>query len=189
MAAEELSSHARGGLMVASNDTFRSFLISASLNPEISQSLRESASHLSHQPSIPYKTLRNIWSSSPPSSRPPLRHLFDGSDFIFTSLKPREKSEELKARLMKLAELAEKKAYDELVSDIKQRKGNDEPFSSYKDQIGFGSTLSFSPNWNAAGGVVGLVFAMLLETVLFIIRTSSPNVPSQLANSRQKKFL
>ena len=47
-------------------------------------------------------------------------------------------SEELKARLRKLEELAERKAYAELVKDITPKKGTDEPFSSYKDQIGFG---------------------------------------------------
>lgn len=52
-------------------------------------------------------------------------------------------SEELKARLRKLAEIAEKKAYEELVKDIKPKKDVDEPFSSYKDQLGFG-TMSCS---------------------------------------------
>lgn len=47
-------------------------------------------------------------------------------------------SEELKARLRKLEELAERKAYAELVKDITPKKETDEPFSSYKDQIGFG---------------------------------------------------
>ncbi|KAG5564828.1 hypothetical protein RHGRI_000881 [Rhododendron griersonianum] len=46
-------------------------------------------------------------------------------------------SEELKARLWKLEELAERKKYEELVKDITQSKGTDEPFSSYKDQLGF----------------------------------------------------
>lgn len=47
-------------------------------------------------------------------------------------------SEELQARLRKLEEAAEKKAYEELVKDIAPRKTVEEPFSSYKDQIGFG---------------------------------------------------
>ena len=51
-------------------------------------------------------------------------------------------SEELKARLKKLEELAEKKAYAELVKDITPKEDDSEPFSSYKDQLGFGK-LSF----------------------------------------------
>ena len=47
-------------------------------------------------------------------------------------------SEELKARLKKLEELAEKKAYAELVKDITPKEDDSEPFSSYKDQLGFG---------------------------------------------------
>lgn len=42
------------------------------------------------------------------------------------------------ARLRKLEEMAERKAYAELVKDITPRKNTDEPFSSYKDQMGFG---------------------------------------------------
>lgn len=51
------------------------------------------------------------------------------------------KSEELKARLRTLEELAEKKAYQELVKDIAPKKDVEEPFSSYKDQLGFGTVL------------------------------------------------
>lgn len=51
------------------------------------------------------------------------------------------KSEELKARLRKLAEVAEKKEYEELVKDITPKKGIEEPFSSYKDQLGLGQFL------------------------------------------------
>lgn len=49
----------------------------------------------------------------------------------------------MKARLKKLTDLAERSAYDELVKDITPRKGTDEPFSSYKDQLGFGKKMIF----------------------------------------------
>lgn len=51
------------------------------------------------------------------------------------------KSEELKARLKKLEDLAERKAYKELVKDITPKEDVQEPFSSYKDQLGFGKFL------------------------------------------------
>ncbi|TQD70052.1 hypothetical protein C1H46_044415 [Malus baccata] len=41
--------------------------------------------------------------------------------FVLTSHKPREKSEELKARLKKLAEVLERNAYAEHVKDITER--------------------------------------------------------------------
>lgn len=44
--------------------------------------------------------------------------------------------------MRKLEELAERKEYEELVKDITPRKGTDEPFSSYKDQLGFGAFLT-----------------------------------------------
>uniref|UniRef100_A0A803LU04 Uncharacterized protein n=1 Tax=Chenopodium quinoa TaxID=63459 RepID=A0A803LU04_CHEQI len=115
------------------------------------------------------------------------------------------KSEELKARLKKLEELAERKAYAELVKDITPKEPN-EPFSTYKDQLGFGlhvvvimftgylvgyiafrALFDRNPIMSTAGGILGLVLGMLVETLLFIIRTtdyseksSKPRPPSNL---------
>ena len=35
--------------------------------------------------------------------------------------------------------MAERNAYEELVKDITPKKTTDEPFASYKDQLGFGN--------------------------------------------------
>lgn len=53
-------------------------------------------------------------------------------------------SAELKARLEKLREIQERKEYAELVRDVAPPSKDDapEPFSSYKDQIGFGTYTS-----------------------------------------------
>lgn len=55
-------------------------------------------------------------------------------------------SDELKARLDKLREMQERKEYAELVRDVAPPAKEDRPelFSSYKDQIGFG-TIIFVP--------------------------------------------
>lgn len=53
-------------------------------------------------------------------------------------------SEELKARLRKLAERAERDEYRELVKDIMPKNDATEPFSAYKDQLGFGKFSIFS---------------------------------------------
>ncbi|XP_051136694.1 uncharacterized protein LOC127255266 [Andrographis paniculata] len=101
-------------------------------------------------------------------------------------------NKELKVRLKKLQETVERKAYDELVKDITPKKGVEKPFSSYKDQLGFGlhvavtiftaylvgydafrALFNHSQAMNAAGGILGLVGAMLVETLLFILRSSS----------------
>lgn len=49
-------------------------------------------------------------------------------------------SKELKDRLAKLQDLADQKAYAELVKDVTkhQHDDNQEYFSSYKDSLGFG---------------------------------------------------
>ncbi|KAA8525864.1 hypothetical protein F0562_007719 [Nyssa sinensis] len=200
------SSNPTGGLIISNTDTVRSFLSSASDDASLSVDLRQIASILSSQPSVPYKSLRSLWFASDPSTRPDLLRLFSGSDFIFTSPKPREKSEELKVRLRKLAEIAERKAYEELVKDITPKKEVNEPFSSYKDQLGFGLHVALtmftgylvgyaafralfgrSPVMNAAGGILGLVCGMLLETLLFIIRTSNQDLRSSSSTSKLKK--
>lgn len=203
----DTSSTSAAGLNLSNTDAIRSFLISASGDFTLSSVLRQSASDLASQPSVSYKSVRSIWFASDPSTRPDLLRLFSGSVFVFYSPKPREKSEELKARLRKLQEVADRKAYAELVKDIAPRKGTDvEPFSSYKDQLGFGlhvvvtmftgylvgyaafrALFSHNPVMNAAGGILGLVGAMLVETLLFIIRASNQEKRSSPPTSQLKK--
>ncbi|KAJ6705948.1 hypothetical protein OIU79_010580 [Salix purpurea] len=187
------------GLRISMTDPIRSFLLSASKDVEVPRELQDLALNLSSQNNLHYKSLRSIWIRFPPSTRPPdLIRLFSGSNFILSSPIPREKSEELKARLRKLEEMAERNAYAELVKDITPRKNTDEPFSSYKDQIGFGlhvvlimftgylvgyaafrALFGHSPAMSAAGGILGLVLGMLVETLLFIIRTSETSNPDR----------
>ncbi|KAL3522329.1 hypothetical protein ACH5RR_015163 [Cinchona calisaya] len=194
------------GLIISTTESIRSFITMASTNPNLCPDLRDLASSLSPHPSVPYKSLKSIWIGSDSKTRPNLVNLFSGSNFIFTSPKPREKSEELKARLRKLAEVVEKKEYDELVKDITPKKGVEEPFSAYKDQLGLGlhvvvtmftgylvgyaafrALFGRSVAMSAAGGILGLVGGMLVETLLFIIRsTNQDRQPSTFA-SRIKK--
>ena len=81
------------GLIVTNTDPIRSFLLSATSGsgPDLSPELRDLASDLSSRTSVSYKFLRAIWSALPVSSRPPLARLFAGSEFVFSSPKPREK--------------------------------------------------------------------------------------------------
>ncbi|KAG7534004.1 hypothetical protein ISN45_Aa08g015880 [Arabidopsis thaliana x Arabidopsis arenosa] len=179
------------GLILSATDPIRSFLALASDDRRLSEELRGIATDLRSKNTVPYKLLRAIWTGSDPLTRPDLLGLFSGSDFVFTSPKTREKSEELKLRLLKLREIAERKEYAELVKDITPKKQVEEPFSSYKDQLGFGlhvgltmftgylvgyasfrALFNRNPALSAAGGILGLVLAMLVETLLFIIKTS-----------------
>ncbi|CAI0408296.1 unnamed protein product [Linum tenue] len=191
--ATEVQTMNSPGLIIKNTDSIRWFLRSASNETHLPLELKDAASRLLSQDNVHYVSLRSIWTGSQPSSRPELMLLLSGSEFIFPTPKPREKGEELKARLRKLEELAERKAYQELVKDITPSKETTEPFSSYKDQLGFGlhvgltmftgylvgyaafrALFGHSPAMSAAGGILGLVGAMLLETLLFIIRTSDP---------------
>ncbi|XP_076950088.1 uncharacterized protein LOC143622962 [Bidens hawaiensis] len=197
-----------GGLVISKTETLQSFLCTSANNTHLSPDLRQIASSLSHQQhsSVPYRSLRSIWVASDPSTRPHLSALLSGSHFVLSSPKPREKSEELKARLRKFEEAAERKAYKELVKDITPRRDESEPFSSYKDQIGFGLHVAltmftgylvgyytfralFGHNvvMHAAGGILGLVVGMLVETLLFIIRASNQDRKTTFTTSKIKK--
>ncbi|XP_062200169.1 uncharacterized protein LOC133902866 [Phragmites australis] len=194
------------GLAVTATDPIRSFLFSAAASGDLAADLRGLASSLSSEPALPYRSLRAIWCASSPAARPPLRGLLRGTQFVLPSPKPREKSDELKARLEKLREMQERREYAELVRDVApaSKEGSPEPFSSYKDQIGFGLHVVFvmftgylvgfaafralfnnSTVLNAAGGIIGLVGGMLVETALFIIRSSSKELTSSVPRSKK----
>ncbi|XP_047313785.1 uncharacterized protein LOC124917383 [Impatiens glandulifera] len=194
------------GLVISKTYAIHAFLISAAVDPTLPQDIRQTASTSSLHVSVPYRSLRSIWLSSNPSTRPGLTLLLSGSGFLLNSPKPREKSEELKARLKKLTEVAERKEYEELVKDIAPKKSTNEPFSSYKDQLGFGlhvvvvmftgylvgyaafrALFSHNPVMNTAGGILGLVGGMLVETLLFIIRTNENITCSASSASKLKK--
>ncbi|KAG8382502.1 hypothetical protein BUALT_Bualt05G0083900 [Buddleja alternifolia] len=225
------------GLIISTTDAIRSFLTAASTDSHLSEDLRDLSTSLITQSSssLPYQSLKTIWLTSQPTTRPHLSSLLSGSNFIFTSPKPREKSEELKVRLRKLEEAADRKAYQQLVKDITPKNSVEEPFSSYKDQLGFemvttkeGDTgliaerfglcaavvvfpdsvrlhvvltmftgyffgyaafralFSHSPAMSAAGGILGLVIGMLVETLLFIVRYSDQDRPSPSSTSSSR---
>ncbi|KAG0460611.1 hypothetical protein HPP92_020518 [Vanilla planifolia] len=196
------------GLVVKNNQNIRAFLLAASSEKKhLPGELQDIASDLALRSQVPYRSLRAVWSALPTDARPSISSLFSDVEFLFSSPKPREKSEELKKRLKKLADMAERKEYDELVKDVAPRMEKTEPLSSYKDQIGFGlhvvlimftgyligfasfrALFNHSEAMNAAGGILGIVCGMLLETVLFIIRASSQEMISSNSNSSSKKL-
>jgi hypothetical protein len=71
-------------------------------------------------------------------------------------------SDELKARLEKLREMQERKEYAELVKDVAPKEDNTEPFSSYKDQLGFGTNHH----------IPALVSNSLLQSSQYLIKTN-----------------
>ncbi|XP_042059786.1 uncharacterized protein LOC121804361 [Salvia splendens] len=197
-----------GDLIVSTTDAMRSFLTISSTDSRLSEDLRHLSSSLSLQSTASYQSLRTIWFGSESGSRADLSSLLAGSNFVFTSPAPRQKSEELKARLRNLEEAAERKAYHKLVKDITPRKPVNDPFSSYKDQLGFGlhvvvtmftgylvgyaafrALFGQSPATSAAGGILGLVGAMLVETLLFILRYSDLGSESSSASTSRPSNL
>lgn len=81
----------RVGLVISSTHSIRTFLAGASNDANLSLELRQTSSDLLLQSDIPYAPLRAVWMASDPSSRPDLSRLFAGTQFVFSSPKPREK--------------------------------------------------------------------------------------------------
>eukprot|EP00249_Psilotum_nudum_P008599 c21395_g1_i2 orf=238-912(+) len=179
------------GLLLNSTPAIRNFLSFAASSSSLSDSLSACAYRYAEVDVVPYSLVRDVWVEMPSSSRPQLWRLFAGAIFCLPSPKLREKSPELKVRLEKLQDLADRKAYNELVKDVTRSEQKRECFSSYKDQFGFGLHVmvtmftgylvgfalfraQFGDNiaLHTAGGLLGLVIAMLVETLLFIIRFS-----------------
>lgn len=175
------------GLLLSCTPTIHKFLSSCSSS---------SASQYVEADPVPYTLLRDLWLQCPPHSRPSLRQLLAGSAFVFRSPQPRQKSEELLARLEKLQDMVDRKAYNDIVKDVARNEEEPEYFSSFKDQLGLGlhvivtmftgylvgyaffrSQFAGNPVLHAAGGIVGMVIGMLVETLLFIIRSSKFEEP------------
>lgn len=65
-------------------------------------------------------------------------------------------SEELKARLSKLVDMAERREYQELVKDITPKKNDSEPFSTYREQLGLGQLF-----YIFVGSLLNFIFSFL----------------------------
>lgn len=91
MSSESDDPQNKPGLVITVTDSIRSFLLSTSNDSRLSQELRELALTLSSRTNAPYKQIRSIWVGSHADTKPGLISLFSGSNFVFSSPKPREK--------------------------------------------------------------------------------------------------
>eukprot|EP00271_Cylindrocystis_brebissonii_P001147 TRINITY_DN11454_c0_g1_i2.p1 TRINITY_DN11454_c0_g1~~TRINITY_DN11454_c0_g1_i2.p1 ORF type:complete len:359 (-),score=58.87 TRINITY_DN11454_c0_g1_i2:1069-2145(-) len=148
---------------------------------------------------IPYSLLRRIamqFRHTGQSEKATWLHCqLKGSELLLPRPKPKEKSEELKARLAKLQDAVDRKEYAKMVADVAGVEEEDRDGSIFmgttKDQLGFGlhvmaimftgymfgfymfrSQFPDQAMMHSMGGILGLIAGMLLEVVLFIIQAS-----------------
>ncbi|KAG0608336.1 hypothetical protein M758_8G097800 [Ceratodon purpureus] len=128
------------GLVLRSCPNIQSLLSTAARSQVLSSELRDAALQYVEADVVPYPVIRDVWVQLTPGYGVPFHQVLAGSSFVLESPKPREKSKELKDRLARLQELADKKAYSELVKDVtnNDRHEDREYFSSYKNSLGFG---------------------------------------------------
>ncbi|CAK9875838.1 unnamed protein product [Sphagnum jensenii] len=201
------------GLLLRTSLNIKALLATAAANeslPIVTPVLHHAAVKFLNADVVPYPIVRDLWLHLSSGYGVPFHQVLKGSSFVLQSPKPRERSKELQERLMKLQEIADQKAYKELVKDITQHDHDEERvyFSSYREQLGFGlhvvlimftgyifgytifrSQFRNSPALHAAGGALGLVAGMFLETILFITRSSivEKNAKAKARSKHKKK--
>ncbi|CAM6121538.1 unnamed protein product [Calypogeia fissa] len=196
------------GLKFHSTPKLREFLRKVAASTTVSMKSQAIALDYAEDESavVPFVFLRDVYKELEPGDRSPIHQVLVGSSMFLESPKPREKSEELKARLKKLQELADKKQYDELVHDITKHTIEPEYFSSFKDQLGFGlhvvltmftgfvfgyaifrSLFRETPVLHAAGGALGLMAGMILETLLFIVRDAQREKYEEIKRKQKER--
>ncbi|KAJ7155003.1 hypothetical protein O6H91_14G006800 [Diphasiastrum complanatum] len=195
------------GLLLHSTPDIQDILVAAAASTKFSSEIRKLALQYVGDPTIPYVVIRDVWKHTKHETRPHLSSILRGAKFSLESPKPREKSQELKERLQKLQEEADWKEYKELVKDVAGHTEDELPFSSYKDQLGFGlhvvvtmftgfmggyflfrSQLQNSPALHAAGGVLGLCVGMLVETLLFMVHSYQYEKASSKIDKRRPRL-
>ncbi|KAK9831323.1 hypothetical protein WJX81_002423 [Elliptochloris bilobata] len=158
---------------------------------------------------VAWQRLRPVYlaARSRPGADFSLQETCSGSAVVLPRPAPRERSPALEARCTELRRRLEQQQYDALVHDITQPERDAAAASegglvTFRQQLGFGvhvlvmmgtfyalghyaaAHVSRNAGYHAAGGLAGLVFAMLMEVVLLIIRTT---VPEAAATNGAKK--
>jgi hypothetical protein len=131
------------GLLLCSSLNIKALLATAAANeslPIVAPVLHHAVVKFLNADVVPYPIVRDLWLHLSPGYGVPFHQVLKGSSFVLQSPKPRERSKELQERLIKLQEIADQKAYKELVKDITQHDHDEERvyFSSYREQLGFG---------------------------------------------------
>lgn len=186
-------------LSFQNTDKICTLLKQAAACSDLAQDLQDEATQLLAKPEVPWSRLRAItleFRLSTGSTDGLLLHeVCYGSKLVLKPPQKREKSKELQDRLIKLQEQVDQASYDKMVSDVtKQERAaaalRSGALQTYKQQMSFGlhvivmmgtfyavghiagTALSPRTAVRAACGMCGLVFAMLLETVLLMIETN-----------------
>lgn len=186
-------------LSLHKTDKIFTLLKQAAACSDLAQDLQTEATQLLTKPEVPWSRLRAItleYRHSTGSIDGLLLHeVCHGSKLTLKPPQKRQKSKELQERLIKLQEQVDQASYNKMVSDVtKQERAaaalRSGALQTYKQQMSFGlhvivmmgtfyavghiagTALSPRTAVRAACGMCGLVFAMLLETVLLMIETN-----------------
>jgi len=191
-------SHAAACSLLRS-EGIKQLLHQASTSSDIPVEMRTQAGELlSNKEAIPWKMLHGLCAtlreaSTDSTAGPWLHKIAADGGLDLKPPPPKTKNPELVARLQKLRVLEEERKYQDLTSDVdfKERTAKEtEHFSSFREHIGFGTHVIvvmftlFLLGHHAAkhfselqiihitGGLVGAILGLMVETLLFIIRTS-----------------
>lgn len=200
--------------MLAFKSTARlqEFLKFAADHESLPSESRERALRLQGESSLPWRALEELCSAVRSAGGgggegPWLHKICVGAVFDLEAPKPRQKSPELIKRLEELQGKLDDQVYRKMVGGVARREFEaQQDFSllpTFQLQASFGiqviltmavfymlgnaggKAVSEEPVVQALAGVGGLVFALILETVLWIIRSSESKVPEALKKKRR----
>lgn len=193
-------------------DRLQEFLETAAQHECLPSELRDKASKLQGESSVPWRALEELCSAvrSTGASRnvgPWLHDICVGAVFNLEAPKPRQKSPELIKRLEELQGKLDDQQYRKMVQGVARREfAAQETFTllpTFRLQASFaiqviltmavfyilghsaGKAVSDEQVVHALGGVAGLAFGLLMETVLWMIRSSEAKVPEALLKKRR----
>lgn len=180
-------------------DRLRQLLRTAASNESLDQELAHEASQAASAEHVSWSLLRKVAAAMRTDGQGPpwLHEECQGSEPVLASPAARVRSDELKARLVKLQAAADQKRYDSMVHEVTKVERDAEALReggmrTYKQQLNFGVQVivmmgSFYAMGHivaafvterlavrAAAGLAGLILAMMAETILLIMRTEYP---------------
>ncbi|KAH7618956.1 hypothetical protein NADE_005804 [Nannochloris sp. 'desiccata'] len=204
-------------MKVKSTSALDQWLQKAANDSQLPQNIQLLAHECVGQAIVDWNTLERVAEAvqvSHGDDRPLLHQLCRGGGLVLPPPTPRQttgKSPELQAHLAKLRAKLEQDKYDAMVAEVTVEEraavaASEGGFNTYKQQMSFGlhvivmmfafylfghlAGMALSPNkvYHPAIGLAFMIFAMILETVLFVIRTTIPPKLHIAAAKRGRKF-
>eukprot|EP00884_Botryococcus_braunii_P004676 jgi/Botrbrau1/14209/Bobra.0291s0014.1 len=187
----------RSGVLLRKSPLFESLLQDVITNTSVDAETRVAAESLISEEHIPWTKFRTVFQAARQAKlcNGALQQACREGGIVLPSPVPRQRSPQLVERLAHLQKTLEQQKYDRMVQDVTAaeraaQEAKESAFVTYKQQLGFGvhvlvmmgtlyavghaavSTATHNKALRPVGGLIGMILAMIVETLLYIIRTN-----------------